>query len=46
MLFCKAVNPAHQNPDLPIHFNLKMRLIDELAECLKHMGKKIEARYY
>ncbi len=42
----KAVNPAHQNPDLPIHFNLKMRLIDELAECLKHMGKKIEVRYY
>jgi len=42
----RAVNPAHQNPDLPIHFNLKMRLIDELAECLKNMGKKIEVSYY
>jgi hypothetical protein len=42
----KAVNPAHQNPDLPIHFNLKMRLIDELAECLKNMGKRIKVTFW
>lgn len=42
----KAVNPAHQNPDLPIHFNIKMQLIQELAECLKKMGKNIKVSYF
>ncbi len=42
----KAVNPAHQNPDLPIHFNIKMRLIDQLAQCLKEMGKRIKINYF
>lgn len=41
-----AVNPAHQNPDLPITFNIKMRLVDELADCLKKMGKKIKVSYF
>lgn len=42
----RAVNPAHQNPDLPINFNIKMRLIDELAECLKRIGKRIKVSYF
>ena len=42
----RAVNPAHQNPNLPIGFNIKMRLIEELSECLKNMGKKIKVRYF
>lgn len=42
----KAVNPAHQNPDLPINFNIKMRLVDELADCLKKMGKRIKVSYF
>jgi hypothetical protein len=42
----RAINPAHQNPELPIHFNIKMRLVDELAKCLKKMGKKINVSYF
>lgn len=42
----RAVNPAHQNPELPINFNIKMRLVDELANCLKEMGKKIKVSYF
>lgn len=42
----RAVNPAHQNPDLPINFNIKMRLVDELTECLKKMGKRIKVSYF
>ncbi|NLH01514.1 MAG: SpoIIE family protein phosphatase [Clostridiales bacterium] len=41
-----AVNPAHQNPNLPINFSIKMRLVDQLAECLKKMGKKIKVSYF
>ena len=42
----RAVNPAHQNPDLPINFNIKMNLVNELAECLKKMGKRIKVSYF
>ena len=42
----RAVNPAHQNPNLPINFNIKMRLVDELTECLKKMGKQIKVSYF
>lgn len=41
-----AVNPAHQNPNLPINFSIKMRLVDQLAECLKKMGKKTKISYF
>ncbi|MBQ8185798.1 MAG: SpoIIE family protein phosphatase [Clostridia bacterium] len=42
----RAVNPAHQNPDLPITFNIKMNLVEELSECLKRMGKRIKVSYF
>lgn len=42
----KAVNPAHQNPNLPISFSIKMRLVDELSECLKKIGKRIKVSYF
>lgn len=31
-----AINPAHQNPNLPINFNIKMQLVTELSEYLKN----------
>lgn len=42
----RAVNPAHQNPDLPINFNIKMNLVEELSACLKQMGKRIKISYF
>lgn len=42
----RAVNPAHQNPELPINFNIKMNLVEELSKCLKQMGKKIKVSYF
>lgn len=42
----RAINPAHQNPDLPINFNIKMNLVTELSECLKKMGKRIKVSYF
>lgn len=42
----RAVNPAHQNPDLPITFNIKMNLVEELCECLRQMGKRVKVSYF
>ena len=42
----RAMNPAHQNPDLPINFNIKMNLVQELSEALKRMGKRIKVSYF
>ena len=42
----RAVNPAHQNPNLPINFNIKMQLVEQLTECLKKMGKRIKVSYF
>lgn len=42
----RAVNPAHQNPDLPITFNIKMRLVEELSDCLGKMGKKVNVTFF
>ena len=42
----KAINPAHQNPDLPINFNIKMNLVEELSKALRQMGKRIKVSYF
>ena len=42
----RAVNPAHQNPELPINFSIKMNLVEELSACLKQMGKRIKVSYF
>ena len=40
------MNPAHQNPDMPIDLSIKLRLIDDLAQCLEKMGKIVSVNYY
>ncbi len=42
----RAINPAHQNPSLPINFSIKMHLVDDLAIALKQMGKRIKVSYF
>ena len=42
----RAINPAHQNPDLPINFSIKMNLVEELSRSLKQMGKRIKVSYF
>ena len=42
----RAINPAHQNPNLPINFSIKMQLVTELSECLQKMGKRIKVSYF
>lgn len=42
----RAINPAHQNPNLPITFAIKQQLIHNLAQCLEKMGKHIRLSYF
>lgn len=42
----RAINPAHQNADLPISLNLKLQLVKECAMHLQAMGKKVSIQYY
>lgn len=42
----RAINPAHQNPDLPINFSIKMALVQDLSDCLKKMGKRVKVSYF
>lgn len=36
----KAINPAHQNPDLPITFGIKIRLVQSFPNIWKMNGNK------
>ena len=42
----RAMNPAHQNPDIPINFSVKMNIVKELTENLKKMGKYVKVSYF
>lgn len=46
MFIGKAINPAHQNPNLPVDLSIKIRLLEELADTLRGAGKIVTIRYY
>ena len=42
----QAINPAHQNPDLPFDLSIKFRLLEELAALARKLGRTVECYYY
>ena len=42
----RAINPARQIPDLPLNFNIKMNLVEELSKSLRQMGKRVKVSYF
>lgn len=42
----RAINPAHQNPDFPLDFGMKLKLVSEMVKCLEGMGKTVEVEYF
>jgi hypothetical protein len=36
-----AINPAHQNPELPMNLSLKLKIVEEIMIYLQKMGKKV-----
>ncbi len=41
----RAINPAHQNPNLPRQLGLKIQLIEALVNHLKSCGKEVYLEY-
>lgn len=41
----RAVNPAHQNPNFPLGYNIKQNIVDNLMIELKKAGKKTNIMY-
>ncbi len=46
MLVGRAINPAHQNPNLPRHLGIKAQVIQALAEELRRRGKQVDMEYF
>ncbi len=42
----KAINVAHQNPDLPFDLSIRMNLVKQMQEVVKKMGKEVAITYY
>lgn len=41
----KAINPAHQSPNSPIDLSIKLKLVDQLVEYMKKLGKYVNINY-
>lgn len=42
----RAVNPAHQNPNFPLGYNIKQNIVDNLMIELNKAGKKTNVIYF
>lgn len=46
MFIGQKINPAHQNPDLPVDLSIKMIIMDELYALMIKAGKVVKRNYY
>lgn len=42
----RAVNMAHQNPDLPFDLGIRQTLVDQLKTAVEKMGKRVTLTYF
>jgi hypothetical protein len=42
----KAINPAHQNPNLPMDLSIKLNLLHELTDLMQKLGRRVTVTYY
>jgi hypothetical protein len=46
VLLGRALNPAHQNPNLPKVLGLKTQVVQALGEELRRLGKEVGIEYF
>jgi hypothetical protein len=46
ILVGRAMNPAHQNPNLPRNLGLKTQVVQALSEELRRKGKEVRIEYF
>jgi hypothetical protein len=46
VLVGRAINPAHQNPNLPRDLGLKTQVVQALTEQLRRRGKEVKIEYF
>lgn len=46
MFVGQKINPAHQNPDLPVDLSIKLMIMDELYTLMKKAGKIVKRQFY
>jgi len=42
----RAINPAHQSPDLPVNLALKQKVVEDLCRLLSQCGKKVSIEFF
>lgn len=46
MFIGKAINVAHQNPNLPFDLGIRQNLVEQLKMAMEKMGKPVKVTYY
>lgn len=46
LLVGKAINVAHQNPNLPFDLSIRMNLMEQMKDVVTKMGKQVTITYY
>ena len=42
----RAMNPAHQNPNLPLDLSIKLKIVEILSKNLETLGKRVKVEYH
>lgn len=42
----KAMNIAHQNPNLPFDLSIRMNLVEQMKDVVQKIGKQVNVKYY
>lgn len=41
----RAINPAHQNPDFPLDLSIKLKVVYELVDVMRSLGKEVKLNF-
>jgi serine/threonine protein phosphatase PrpC len=42
----RAINPAHQSPDIPVTLAMKHQIVESIIDLLRQKGKEVTAEYF